>query len=138
MAGSLCGKHRRVKWTKPNLGLVEFAGNKNNNLIKTEPGPWGFVNLKVLANPADPDPSRRYKISTHVYFRHHTRLGTLAPFTSADGLTWRLATDALPLKAELRHSLQCALCPERLTGYTLKIQTNLPPQYQSLPGRPTP
>jgi len=91
-----------VTWTKPNLGLVEFAGNTNNNLIKTEPGPWGFVNLKVLADPDDPDPARRYKISTHVYFRHHTRLGTLAPFASADGLTWKLLTDARPVKADLR------------------------------------
>lgn len=75
-----------VRWTKPNLGLVEYRGNKNNNLILTDPAPLGFVNLKVLADPDDPDPGRRYKISTHVYFRHNTRLGTLAPFASADGL----------------------------------------------------
>jgi hypothetical protein len=91
-----------VHWTKPNLGLVEFAGNKNNNLILTNPAPLGFVNVKVLADPDDPDPQRRYKISTHVYFRHHTRLGTLAPFASADGLTWKLLVDAKPQKAELR------------------------------------
>ena len=91
-----------VRWIKPNLGLVEFGGNKNNNLVLTEPGPFGFVNLKVLADPDDPDPARRYKISTHVYFRHNTRLGSLAPFASADGLKWRLLTDARPVKAELR------------------------------------
>ncbi len=90
-----------VKWTKPNLGLVKFHGNKNNNLIRTDPARLGFVNLKVLADPDDPDPQRRYKITTHVYFRHNTRLGTLAPFASADGLTWKLLTDARPVKAEL-------------------------------------
>jgi hypothetical protein len=91
-----------MKWTKPNLGLVEFRGNKNNNLILTEPGPLGFVNLKVLADPEDPNPERRYKISTHVYFQHKSRLGTLAPYASADGLTWKLLTDAQPTKtAEL-------------------------------------
>ena len=91
-----------VHWTKPNLGLVTYHGNKKNNLILTDPAPLGIVNLKVLLDPADPDPERRYKISTHVYFRHNTRLGTLAPFASADGLRWKLLTDAKPLKAELK------------------------------------
>jgi len=91
-----------VKWVKPNLGLVEFRGNKNNNLILTDPSPLGFVNLKVLADPGDPDPQRRYKISTHVYFRHHTRLGTLAPFVSADGLSWQMEKKIKTVKAELQ------------------------------------
>jgi hypothetical protein len=91
-----------VHWTKPNLGLVEYRGNKNNNLILTEPAPLGFVNLKVLNDPDDPDPARRYKISTHVYFRHNTRLGSLAPFASADGLRWKLLMSAKPKNAELR------------------------------------
>jgi hypothetical protein len=90
-----------VKWIKPNLGLVEYGGNKDNNLVLTDPAPLGFVNLKVLADPDDPNPERRYKISTHVYFRHNTRLGTLAPFASADGLRWKLLTDAVPKNAEL-------------------------------------
>lgn len=91
-----------LHWIKPNLGLVGYRGDKNNNLILTEPGPFGFVNLKVLADPDDPDPKRRYKISTHVYFRDRRRLGTLAPFASTDGLHWKLLVDAKPLKAELR------------------------------------
>ena len=90
-----------VHWVKPNLGLVSYKGSKDNNLILIEPGPFGFVNLKVLADPEDPNPDRRYKISTHIYFRHNTRLGSLAPFASADGLTWKLLTDAKPRKAEM-------------------------------------
>lgn len=89
------------RWNKPDLGLVEYRGNKNNNLILTEPSPLGIINLKVLADPEDPDPGHRYKISTHVYFRHKTRLGTLAPFASADGLRWRMLTRATPMNAEL-------------------------------------
>ncbi|MCB1077522.1 MAG: hypothetical protein KDM64_06795 [Verrucomicrobiae bacterium] len=92
-----------VTWTKPNLGLVEYRGSKDNNLVLTDPAPLGFVNLKVLADPGDPDPSRRYKMSTHIYFRHHTRLGSLAPFTSEDGLRWKLVRDGVtPVKAELK------------------------------------
>ncbi len=91
-----------VSWTKPNLGLVEHRGSTNNNLIHTDPAPFGFVNLKVLHEPEEPDPERRYKISTHVYFRDRRRLGTLAPFVSADGLRWNLLIDgAQPVKAEL-------------------------------------
>lgn len=90
-----------VSWVKPNLGLVEFAGNKNNNLVDVGAA-WGFVNLKVIKDDADPDATRRYKMTTHVYFRHHTRLGTLLPFVSADGLTWRPVKDVKPVKGELR------------------------------------
>lgn len=90
-----------LTWTKPNLGLVEFAGNKNNNLILTDPAPLGFVNVKVLTDPDDPDPQRRYKITGHVYFRHHRRHGTLARFVSADGLSWKMPHPAKTRNAEL-------------------------------------
>ena len=90
-----------LNWTKPNLGLVEYKGNKNNNLLAMGGGPWGFVNVKVLKDEEDPDPSRRYKMTSHVYFRHQTRLGTLLPFVSADGLTWRPVKDVKSVKSEL-------------------------------------
>lgn len=90
-----------VNWVKPELGLLEFRGSKKNNLVDVG-GAWGFVNLKVIKDDADPDASRRYKMVTHVYFRHQTRLGTLLPFVSADGLTWRPVKDVKPVKGELR------------------------------------
>jgi hypothetical protein len=91
-----------INWSKPKLGLVEFGGNKDNNLLLIEPAPLGFVNLKVLYEPEDPDPQRRYKMTGHVYFRSERRLGTLAPFASADGLRWKLLIDgAMPRGAEL-------------------------------------
>ena len=91
-----------LHWTKPHLGLVSYHGNRNNNLLDMGGQAWGFVNLKVLRDDTDPDPARRYKMTTHVYTRHHTRLGTLLPFTSPDGLTWKPVKDVRPLKAELR------------------------------------
>ncbi len=91
-----------INWTKPNLGLVTYKGNKENNLIRADPTPLGFVNLKVLADPEDADPQRRYKITGHVYFRHNTRLGTLAPFTSADGLDWKLVKEVKTKRAEMQ------------------------------------
>jgi hypothetical protein len=90
-----------VTWVKPELGLVDFRGSKKNNLVDVG-GAWGFVNLKVIKDEADPDASRRYKMVTHVYFRHNTRLGTLLPFVSADGLTWRPVKEVNPVKGEMR------------------------------------
>lgn len=91
-----------LTWTKPDLGLVEHRGGKNNNLLDMGGQAWGFVNLKVIRDDADPDPARRYKMTTHVYYRHNTRLGTLLPFVSADGLRWKPVREVKPLKAELR------------------------------------
>ena len=90
-----------VKWTKPDLGLVESNGNRNNNLVLMEPR-LGTVNIKVLYDPDDPDPNLRYKMGTHVWFpKNKVRLGTFAPYGSADGLTWKLLIDAKPVGAEL-------------------------------------
>jgi len=45
-----------VKWEKPELGLVEFEGSKQNNILWR--GPHGAGVMKDLR---DPDPARRYK-----------------------------------------------------------------------------
>jgi hypothetical protein len=90
-----------LSWTKPKLGLVEYKGSKENNLLQMGGGPWGFVNLKVLKDEADPDSSRRYKMTSHVYFRGQRRLGTLLPFVSADGYTWKPVKEVKSVKAEL-------------------------------------
>jgi hypothetical protein len=91
-----------LHWTKPNLGLVEYHGSKDNNLVEIDPA-LGFVNLKVLVDADDPDPLRRYKMTAHVYFRSKRRMGTLAPYASPDGLHWKLLIPgAVPKDAELR------------------------------------
>ena len=91
-----------IHWTKPNLGLVEYGGNRNNNLVLMEPR-LGTINVKILFEPDDPDPDRRYKMGAHVWFpKNDVRMGTLAPYASQDGLRWKLLVDAEPLDAELR------------------------------------
>ena len=90
-----------VNWTKPKLGLVEYKGNKDNNLLAVDPV-VGILNLKVLHEPQDADPFRRYKMITHVYWmKGKTRHGTLVPFTSADGLTWKSTIDFKPVDSEI-------------------------------------
>ncbi|MDB6118454.1 MAG: hypothetical protein JWO08_2235, partial [Verrucomicrobiaceae bacterium] len=99
-----------VKWTKPDLGLVEFSGSKKNNicLIESEVYSLSRVNdfLTVLHDPEDPDPSRRYKCAyiAHVPFAevrggrstigpNESRWCSFICATSADGLTWKVVGD---------------------------------------------
>lgn len=90
-------------WTKPNLGLVDYLGNRNNNLVQIDAAPLGILNVKVLHEP-DAEPAERYKMSAHVWFSKGTkgnRFGTLALFVSADGLSWRSVHGVRPVEAEL-------------------------------------
>eukprot|EP00913_Durusdinium_trenchii_P013429 g12610.t1 len=90
-----------VHWTKPNLGLVEYNGNRNNNLVLMEPH-IGTLNVKVLFEPDETNPDRRYKMGAHVWFpKNKVRLGTLAPYASKDGLRWKLLTKSKPVNAEM-------------------------------------
>jgi hypothetical protein len=91
-----------IHWVKPQLGLVEFNGNKKNNLLLFSPKlNFGLSQPSacfVLYEPSDPDPTRRYKMalygryypSTDPEHKHHSR-ATLYPYFSADGLRWKLA-----------------------------------------------
>jgi len=45
-----------IRWEKPNLGVVEFGGSKENNLVWR--GPHGSG---IFKDPRDPDAQRRYK-----------------------------------------------------------------------------
>jgi len=99
-----------VTWVKPNLGLVEFLGNSNNNLVQLNPH-IGTINVKVLKDDDAPDPTRRYKMGTHIWFpKNDVRLGNLATYVSPDGLTWSHTGDVNVVDAEV---------PER--------ETTLPP-----------
>jgi len=80
-----------VHWTKPNLGLVAYHGNKNNNIILIEPQDYTSThadrNIHVLYEPDDPDPQRRYKMM--LYAPHDGGRATMVPLISPDGLRWR-------------------------------------------------
>ncbi len=92
-----------INWTKPNLGLVERKGNKNNNLVHFDIAPIGILNVKVLHEP-EAVPAERYKMAAHAWFAkgvEQDRFGTLAVFVSPDGLNWSSATAAQPVNAEL-------------------------------------
>jgi hypothetical protein len=99
-----------IHWTKPDLGLVEFNGGKNNNicLIEGEVHSMTRVNdfLSILHEPADPDPNRRYKAAYIAHMPYEDikggmsrigvkekRVGVTICATSADGLRWKVSGD---------------------------------------------
>lgn len=71
-----------VHWEKPDLGLVEFCGDRHNNLISTLAHGTG-----VMLDPDDPDPNRRYKMVTKVDFAG-MKTSHMAVNFSPDGEHW--------------------------------------------------
>jgi len=74
-----------VHWEKPKLGLFEYEGSKENNIVWEGPGAHDFAPF-VDTNPACP-PEARYKSVAN------GGNGLLA-FTSADGILWSLVQEA--------------------------------------------
>jgi len=77
-----------IRWEKPALGLMEFEGTKQNNLI-----PWASQlpngSTNVLYDPHDPDPARRYKSAFDSYLPNQTwHEGGLYVSFAPDGLHW--------------------------------------------------
>jgi len=98
-----------IHWIKPELGLVDYHGNKRNNLLSFSPAPRFDLTeplvVCVLHEPSDPDPSRRYKMALYgrylaTYYPDYRRTGipfhraTIYPYFSPDGYHWTLANSA--------------------------------------------
>ncbi|MBM4084630.1 MAG: hypothetical protein FJ272_07555 [Planctomycetes bacterium] len=73
-----------IHWDKPNLGLVEYKGSKDNNLVDL-PARWLAPAAVVLYEPEDPDPARRYKLVYEVWEKTAV---TFNVAFSPDGLRW--------------------------------------------------
>lgn len=82
-----------IHWDKPNLGLVEFCGNTDNNLVSVEPAdsPYAMADdyVSVLRDDGDKDPGRRYKMVYIAYLRK-LRHSAAVTAVSANGLHWKL------------------------------------------------
>jgi hypothetical protein len=73
-----------IEWVKPKLGLVEFAGSKENNIILSGEGTHNFAPF-LDANPAC-SPDAKYKA-----LAGDTK--GLKAYRSADGIHWTLMQD---------------------------------------------
>ena len=68
-----------IHWEKPELGLVDFKGNKRNNIL------YAYVHgTGVFLDEEAPDPNRRYKLVTKVDYA--PGCGYMAVGFSADGI----------------------------------------------------
>ena len=75
-------------WENPNLDLVEYQGNRANNLV--DMGEVGHIAACVVFHdPDDRDPARRFKMA----FEDRRYRGRFAVAFSADGLIWQESPD---------------------------------------------
>jgi hypothetical protein len=77
-----------VKWEKPNLGIVEFRGSKENNIVLAavqHDGNW--FGHSVIKDDAASDPSRRYKLMFWDQTPPEGDYGFFVAF-SPDGIRW--------------------------------------------------
>jgi hypothetical protein len=72
-----------VTWTRPNVGLFEFEGSKDNNIVWAGPGCHNFTPF-LDTNPAC-KPEERYKALASAGPR-----GSLCAFVSPDGVNWKM------------------------------------------------
>ena len=98
-AESLDGIH----WVKPDLGLIEFQGSTDNNIVWPVPGgKGGILSFFKDSNPETPE-QERYKAigsgSEEVPGRPGRRRGVFYGIVSADGLRWRNTQDEPIVKA---------------------------------------
>ncbi len=75
-----------LAWTKPDLGLIAFAGSLDNNIVMSTES-HGVHGAGVLKDPLDRDPARRYKALFKAFF-NDARPDRMATAFSADGLRW--------------------------------------------------
>ena len=73
-----------INWEKPKLGLVEFNGSTQNNLVRFDSEHNAHIGfILVLYEPEDSDPNRRFKMVNRV-----SPFNNIASF-SPDGLHWK-------------------------------------------------
>ena len=78
-----------VTWEKPHLGLVEYAGSRQTNIVPPGSGATGFIRRpNLVRDDAEPDPARRYKMA---YADDVDGSWLLRTATSPDGIRWDMS-----------------------------------------------
>ena len=113
-------------WEKPKLGLTEYNGNKQNNLVEGPCGEWMFY------DPEDPNPDRRFKS-----LRMGREMRSYVSF-SRDGLHWKPGPeDIFGIGCELGHVFRFNGCfYANGQGGPAPINRPIPPPPGSPPSRP--
>ena len=78
-------------WTKPHLGLVEWEGSRENNMLPS--GTSWMRRANVIKDDRDPDPNRRFKMT---YVDIFDGQSAVTKAYSTDGIHWALNGDGKP------------------------------------------
>lgn len=76
-------------WTKPNLGLFEVHGTRENNVILADMAPYSHNFSPFLDSRPGVDPAEKYKAVAGTVDKG------LAAFVSPDGLRWTMAKEKI-------------------------------------------
>lgn len=75
-----------IHWEKPHLGLVEYRGNTQNNLVRLDPTGSEVSQSVIIYDPEDPNSARHFKMIYENYGGIPN--GENSAAFSPDGLTW--------------------------------------------------
>ncbi len=109
-----------ITWRKPSLGLVEFEGSKDNNLVWM--GPGANLSAFVDTNPSA-RPEERYKAVVRAGRAEGEALGAPGPcvlaLSSPDGVRWRMMQDGPILTDDPFDSFNVAFWDEWENRYVI-------------------
>jgi len=125
-----------VHWQKPDLGLVEFGGNRNNNLLPTD------VGFSIFIDPRAP-PEERYKTVMHTTISRQQfekykntrpwyimimepgfdRVHVISGAVSPDGFHWKKLKD--PIRIEHGDTQNICYYDEKLGKYVLYTRNHM-------------
>jgi len=90
-----------LRWYRPHLGMVEWNGSRENNILLRDPRHQGMmrgvIGCGIGHDERDPDPARRFKMIAAA--PHGIAEQGIAVSYSADGLSWELPHRVLPPEA---------------------------------------
>jgi hypothetical protein len=109
-----------VHWTKPDLGLFQYQGNTNNNILFRQIGPSGGYSrvhgTNVFIDPTAP-PQARYKAVSQGIWGGQSPAHRITEMVSADGLSWTRM--AQPLNTDFADSQYSGFWDSSLQKYVI-------------------
>jgi hypothetical protein len=108
------------RWVKPNLGLFEVCGTRENNVVLADAGAYSGNLAPFIDTRAGVPADERFKALAG------TDGSGLVPFASADGQRWRrLTSDAVLAVENGFDSLNVSFWSERETCYVAYVRVNI-------------
>lgn len=96
-----------LHWTKPELGLVEYAGNTSNNILFSSAQTGGMLPGHIFIDDRD-GPAQRYR-AVGTRFREPEQAFSVYGGSSADGIHWSFPSEPL---SRQNSDTQTACIPE--------------------------